>query len=156
MRCNAFSLKTGRSCPAIALACLAVLLLVATPTLAASIPAWLDDAITAFNERDGEIQIQFVDIKDQFVWYMIPDTDEIGSKEIRDGIYEIAQANGYKMMAQEELVTTARPPAKPMTDKKCWKRSFTLEGPATAAGRMLTTFVCQDEGQWFAGFRILQ
>jgi len=143
----------------IAVACLGILSLlgVGLPR-AASIPAWLDDAITSYNEKNTGIQIRFTGIKDSFVWYTIPDTAEIGSKDIREGIYGIAQANGYKMTAEEELVTTAKPPSpnKPYEAKKCWKRSFVLEGAATSAGRMLTTYVCEDGANWFAGFRILQ
>lgn len=141
---------------AIAIAGLVLFVLATPATHAASIPAWLDDAITAFNEKNPGIQIQFVDIKDSFVWYVVPDTAEIGSKDIRDGIYGIAQTNGYKMTTTEELVTIGRPPGKPATDKKCWQRSFTLDAGPSAAGRMLTTFVCEDNEQWFAGFRVLQ
>jgi hypothetical protein len=136
----------------------AIFVMATVLTYAASIPVWLDDAITEFNEKNQNIQFQFVDIKDSFVWYVVPDTDEIGSKDIRDGIYRLAQVNGYKMTADEELITTLRPPSQnsPSTDKKCWKRSFTLDGGTGSAGRMLTTYVCQDQEQWLAGFRILQ
>ena len=63
-----------------------------------------------------------------------------------------------KMTAEEELITMAKPPSpnQPYKDKKCWKRSFVLEGEVTSAGRMLTTYVCEDVQSWFAGFRILQ
>jgi hypothetical protein len=130
----------------------------ATLTVAASIPVWLDDAMTEFNEKNPNMQFRFVDIKDSYAWYVVQDTAEIGSKDIREGIYGLAKANGYKMTSEEELLTTARPPSQksPATDKKCWKRSFTLDGGTGSAGRMLTTFVCQDDQQWFTGFRILQ
>jgi len=142
---------------AFTLACLSVLALSATLTNAASIPVWLDDAIAGFNAENVDIQIEFVDVKDSFVWYVVPETDEIGSERIRESIYGIALANGYKMTA-DELITTARPPSRttPSVDKKCWKRSFTLDVDVKSAGRMLNTYVCQDEVQWFAGFRILQ
>jgi hypothetical protein len=127
------------------------------PVNAASIPAWLDDAITQWNEENPEVKIQFVEIKDSFVWYMIPNTDEIGSKELRESIYEISQKNGYTKMEAEELITLGRPPSPtgPGKQKKCWQRGFTLEID-TGRQRMLTTQVCADGDNWFAGFRIVQ
>ena len=99
-----------------------------TPSGAASIPVWLDDAITEWNEENEAIQIEFVDIKDSFVWYMVPDTPDIGHKDIRESIYKIIQSNGYKTTDQEELVTTGKPPSQttPYKEKKCWQRSFVL------------------------------
>ncbi len=140
---------------------------------AASIPAWLDDAITEWNEQNEDIQIQFVDIKDSYVWYMIPDTPEIGHKDIRESIYQIVLEHGYKVTDEEERVTTAKPPSQdsPHKAKKCWTRSFVLDienmSNTTAAGRgggarpglrqrMLTSLVCEDRPYWFTGFRILQ
>jgi len=125
---------------------------------AASIPAWLDDAITGYNEHNTSTQIQFVDIQDSYVWYRILDTDELGSKEIRGRIYGIAEANGYTTTSAEELITTDRPPgsSQPHQDKKCWKRSFVLDTQTGSSGRMLSTSVCEDQSYWFAGFRILQ
>jgi hypothetical protein len=122
---------------------------------AASVPVWLDDAITAYNEKSSSIKIQFMDIKDSFVWYVIPDSEEIGSKDIREGIFRIAQASGYQVMEGDELITTTRPPTpgRAHTDKKCWKRSFAMEGEAP---RVLTTYVCQGDAEWYAGFRTLQ
>ena len=162
---------TDRVFPALATA-VAIGLLAVTPSSAASIPAWLDGAIADWNEENEAIQIEFVDIKDSFVWYMIPDTPDIGSKEIRASIYKIIQANAYKTTDQEELVTTGKPPSpvKPYKEKKCWTQSFVLDidelSNTTAAGgrdgnpgqrqRMLTSLVCEDGPRWFTGFRILQ
>ena len=148
------------------IACLAVLGI----ARAASIPAWLDDAISSWNETNKPRQISFVDIKDEYVWYSVPNTEEAGQQDIRKSIYDIVQEHGYKPTDDEERITTARPPAS--KQKKCWTRSFTLDiqqlSNTTAAGeggsggdtglrqRMLTSLVCQDATQWFAGFRILQ
>jgi hypothetical protein len=135
---------------------------------AASIPAWLDDAITKWNDANKPTQISFVDIKDEYVWYTVPN-DKANHQDIRKSIYDIVQENGYKPTDNEERITTARPPAS--KQKKCWTRSFVLDiqelSNTTAAGdesgsdtglrqRMLTSLVCQDSSQWFAGFRILQ
>jgi len=135
---------------------------------AASIPAWLDDAITKWNDANKPTQISFVDIKDEYVWYTVPN-DKTSQQDIRKSIYDIVQENGYKPTDNEERITTARPPA--TKQKKCWTRSFVLDiqelSNTTAAGdqsgadsglrqRMLTSLVCQDSAQWFAGFRILQ
>jgi hypothetical protein len=124
---------------------------------AASIPAWLDDAISKWNHENPAVQIRFVDIKDSFVWYMIPDTPETGHKVVRERTYTIAGAHGYQRTEAEELVTTGRPPSpvKPYKDKKCWTRSFTLN-LEVGRQRLLTTLVCEDEGYWFAGFRIAE
>jgi hypothetical protein len=135
----------------------AIGLLGASLCSAASIPAWLDDAITEWNEENPAVQIQFVDIKDQFVWYMIPNTPETSAKRIRERVYAIAQAHGYKMTAEEELVTTGRPPSPtgPPEAKKCWNRSFTLDVDV-GRQRLLTTLVCEDAEHRFAGFRIVE
>ena len=124
---------------------------------AASIPAWLDDAISNWNQENPAVQIRFVDIKDSFVWYMIPDTPETGHKVVRERTYGIAEAHGYQRTEAEELVTTGRPPSpvKPYKEKKCWTRSFTLN-LEVGRQRLLTTLVCEDEGYWFAGFRIAE
>ena len=142
--------------------------------LAASIPAWLDDAITTWNQENENIQIEFVDIKDSFVWYMIPDTEETGHQEIRDSIHEIVLGHGYKVTDQEEMVTTGKPPSptNPYKAKKCWTRTYVLDieelSNTRAAGgrsgserpgmrqRVLTTLVCEDGPTWYAGFRILE
>ena len=139
-------------------------------TQAASIPAWLDDAIAKWNAANKPTQISFVDIKDEYVWYTVPNTPKTGNQDIRKSIYDIVQEHGYKPTDDEERITTARPPAS--KQKKCWTRSFTLDiqqlSNTTAAGeggsggdtgmrqRMLTSLVCQDTSQWFAAFRILQ
>ena len=141
---------------------------------AASVPVWLDDAISTFNDEQPSVQIEFVDIKDSFVWYMIPATEEIGHKLVRERVYQIAMDNGYEFADDEEMVTTGKPPSltTPYKEKKCWTRSFVLNIEAlsntTSAGRggrgeesgirqrMLTSLVCDDNGYWFAGFRILQ
>jgi len=140
--------------------------------LAASIPAWLDDAISSWNKANKPTQIAFVDIKDEYVWYSVPDSPETGHQDIRKSIYDIVQGHGYKPTDEEERITTARPPASPSKQKKCWTRSFVLDiqelsnttmagegGSDSDAGlrqRMLTSLVCEDDAQWFAGFRILQ
>ena len=151
------------------LACLTV----ATPCDAASIPAWLDDAITGWNEKNEATQIEFLEIKDDYVWYMIPYTSEIGSKDIRERIYEMVAEHGYNVTDDEERVTTGKPPSpvSPYKTKKCWTRSFVLDieqlSNTTAAGgrsggrsglrqRMLTSLVCDDKPYWVTGFRILQ
>ena len=149
---------------------IAGLTLSGSPCVAASIPAWLDDAITKWNQENENIQIEFVDIKDSFVWYMIPDTEETGHQEIRDGIHKIVREHGYGVTDQEEMVTTGKPPSptNPYKAKKCWKRSYVrnieeLSNTTVSGGgqsgvrqRMLTTLVCDDAEYWFTGFRILQ
>jgi len=148
----------------------AISLFATHPCHAASIPAWLDDAITEWNKENQATQIEFVDIKDSFVWYMIPDTPEKGSKDIRETIYEIVTTHGYEVTDQEELVTTGKPPSQttPYKPKKCWQRSFVLTinelSNTTAPGggrtgvrqRLLTSLVCEDGRDWYAGFRIAQ
>ena len=151
--------------------CIAVSLLAIGGVRAASVPAWLDDAISDWNDNNRGVQIEFVDIKDSYVWYMIPDTEETGHREIRKSVHELVLTNGYKVTADEELVTTGKPPSltSPYREKKCWTRSFVLDveqlSNTTSAGsrgqsgmrqRMLTSMVCDDGPQWFAGFRILQ
>jgi hypothetical protein len=156
-----------------AVGCIAVFVATA-PCQAASIPAWLDDAISERNEKDKSMQIEFLEIKDEFVWYMIPDTPEIGHKDIRERIYELVMEHGYKQTDDEERVTTGKPPSpvSPYKTKKCWTRSFVLDieelSNTTAAGgrggrgqtglrqRMLTSLVCEDTPYWLTGFRILQ
>jgi len=151
---------------------LAIGLWAATPLSAGSIPAWLDDAISEWNAENEGMLIEFVDIKDSYVWYMIPDSPDIGHKEIRKSIYEMVQANGYKTTDQEELVTTGKPPSPiaPYKEKKCWTQSFVLDieelSNTKAAGgrgerpgmrqRMLTSLVCEDGPYYFTGFRVLQ
>ena len=136
-------------------------LLAMTPCNAGSVPAWLDDGISNWNEKNPTGQIQFVDIKDSYVWYKMTGTPELGSKEIRSRVYGIAYKNGYANSQDEEIVTTARPPAPqgPSKDKKCWTRSFLRDiqkGSSTTVERMLTTFVCEDGPSWSVGFRVAQ
>ena len=123
---------------------------------AASVPAWLDDAITEWNLENPKVQIQFVEIKDSFVWYAVPNTPETGHAELRESIYGIVQRHGYQRTEAEELVTTGRPPSLDKSssrDKKCWKRSFTLD-LEVGRQRLLTTQVCADTTSWLAGFRV--
>ena len=169
--------RKARHSATAALGCLALLaavILAATPTgSAASIPAWLDDAISEWNDENTATPMRFVDSKDSFVWYMIQDTPEVGHKEIRASVYELVEENDYKVTSEEELVTTGKPPSPvaPYKDKKCWTRSFVLDieelsNTKAAAGRggerpgqrqrMLTSQVCEDEQLWFVGVRILQ
>jgi len=135
-------------------ALLGLALLAGSPGHAASIPAWLDDAITTWNEENPAIEIQFVDIKDSYIWYMVPKTAETGHETVRERVYAIAARHRYQMTDAEELVTTARPPAA-TSNKKCWNRSFTLDIDA-GRQRMLTTLVCDDTGRWLTGFRVLE
>jgi hypothetical protein len=139
---------------------------------AASIPAWLDDAITGWNEENPATPFRFVDIKDSYVWYMIPATAEIGHKQIRESVYTLVQEHDYKLTSDEELVTTGKPPTpvEQYKPKKCWTRSFVLDieelsntKPVDDRGerpgmrqRMLTSMVCQDQQAWYVGFRTLQ
>jgi len=136
---------------------LAVVWLLAGVAMAASIPAWLDDAISEWNQENQEVAIRFLEIKDSFVWYMFPKTDDLAGAEIRERMYTIAGANGYQKTAEEELVTTGKPPSptEPYKAKKCWNRSFTLNVDV-GRQRMLTTLLCEDATSWYTGFRIIQ
>ena len=98
----------------------AIGLLSAGVAMAASIPAWLDDGITKWNQENPDVRMQFLAIKDSFVWYMVPKTEAIGTAEIRKRIYAIAEAHGYQKTVEEELVTTGKPPSptKPYQAKK--------------------------------------
>ena len=132
-----------------------------TTCSAGSIPAWLDDSITSFNKANPASPIEFVDIKDSYVWYTMTGTPELGSKEIRTRVYNIAYKNGYADSQDEEIVTTGKPPSAngPSKTRKCWTRSFLRDvqkGSTTTVERMLTTLVCEDGPNWSAGFRILQ
>jgi hypothetical protein len=136
-------------------------LLAATPSNANSVPAWLDDAITEWNKANPASPIRFVDIKDSYVWYTVAATPELGSKEIRGRVFGIATKHGYAPSQDEEMVTTAKPPAPtgPAKAKKCWSMNYTREvqkGNSLSQERMLTTLVCEDGPNWAAGFRILQ
>lgn len=126
-----------------------------SPAVGASVPVWLDDAITEWNSENPAAPIRFVDIKNSFVWYRTAKSPEINHKRVRDGVYNIAEKNNYIRTEQEELITTAKPPSptNPYSAKKCWKRSFTLDLEA-GRQRLLTTLVCDDTGYWYAGFRV--
>ena len=133
----------------------------ATPCHAASIPAWLDEAISGWNKDHADLPIRFIAIRDSYVWYTMPATPELASKDIRERVYSIALKNGYAMTSDEESVTTATPPSAKGPPKmlKCWNRSFlrdTQSGNTGGGQRMLTTMVCDAQGSWTAGFRVLQ
>lgn len=140
---------------------LTIIFFATTAGSAGSIPAWLDDSITSWNTNNPNSTIQFVDIKDSYVWYTMAATPELGSKEIRARVYGIAYKNGYANTQDEEIVTTGKPPNPngPVKTAKCWTRSFLRDiqqAESTNGERMLTTMVCQDGANWSAGFRILQ
>ena len=132
-----------------------------TPCRAAEIPAWLDDAITDWNTKHPDTPIQFVDIKDSFVWYKVSKTADVSNKQIRSRVHEISLANNYVPLRDEESVTTARPPVSKgaTSQKKCWTRSYqkgTKPGTVGQQTSMLTTYVCDDSAQWWAAFRVAQ
>ncbi len=148
--------------------CCAAAVFAAAPCSGASIPAWLDEAITSWNERNPTQQFRFAGIKDSFVWYRIQRAPGIGPAEIRGAAYKLVQGHGYVTTDDEEMVTTGKPPADAgaSTPKKCWRRSFVLSldslSNTTAVGgehsgvrqRMLTSMVCDDNPEWAAGFRV--
>lgn len=153
--------KTFVSLAACCAGLLTLSLFATSPCNAGSVPAWLDDSITTWNTNNAQSRIEFVDIKDSYVWYTMVATPELGSKEIRARVYGIAYKNGYADSQDEEIVTTGKPPTTtgPSKAKKCWSRSFLRDiqkGSATTVERMLTTLVCEDGANWSAGFRILQ
>lgn len=153
-----------------ALCCLGLLATAGTPAQAASIPAWLDDAITKWNAENPDLPIRFVDIKDSYAWYDLPKNADIPHKRIRDSVSKLVLGNGYVPMDEEELVTPGTPPALqgPVTQKKCWKWSYVMniqsqshtksvdDESAGQRQRMLTSLVCEDTSNWWAAFRILQ
>src|SRR6185436_18150662 len=49
--------------------------IVVLPCVAESIPAWLDDGISNWNRQHPESRIEFVNIRDSFVWYQMPKTE---------------------------------------------------------------------------------
>ena len=148
------------------IACLVALVavsLVAAPCHAGSgsVPAWLDDAITDYNKANAANPIRFVDIKDSYVWYTMAGSPELGSKDVRTRVYNIAYQNGYANNQDEEIVTTGKPPVPSgvVKTRKCWTRSFLRDiqkASPTTVERMLTTMVCEDGSNWSTGFRILQ
>ena len=144
-----------------------VLAVLALPCVAASIPAWLDDGISSWNRQNPESRIEFVNIRDSFVWYQMPKT-EVDHTLIRERLNTIVLKNGYVPMDDEELVTTGKPPVQSgrVMAKKCWSRSFVLDlqaqanakttgdTSATQRQRLLTSLVCEDESVWWAAFRV--
>jgi len=48
---------------------------------------WLDDAITDWNKANPASPIQFMDIKDSYVWYSVAGKPELSSKDIRRRVY---------------------------------------------------------------------
>ncbi len=131
------------------------------PNWAATIPVWLDDAISGWNAAHAESPIQFVAIKDAYAWYRMAGAPELAAKDIRDRVYGITEANGYVKTQDEEMVTTGRPPVAsgPVKTVKCWTRTFLRDpkkGSTSVSQRMLTTMVCQEDGTWAAGFRVLE
>ena len=141
----------------VALGLAAVALLASAPSQAASIPAWLDQAITDFNKNNPTSPIEFMAIKDQYAWYRLPKGGGIDAADIRGKVYTIAQASGYAKMSPEELVTTARPPVPSgaATQKKCWSRSFSMT-VTTGQERLLTSLICEDTADWKMAFRVIQ
>ena len=164
-----------------------IILFAAAPGSAASIPVWLDDAVTQWNEENPTNQFEFIGIQDQFVWYSLsaapevapeetPDTSaspdpaseetddtsaspKIGSKDIRERIYQLVHRNGYINMKDAEFVTTKTPliPNKPMTKKKCWTRSFVRDVKQASGVKgqsHLSTFICEDGADWVVGFEL--
>lgn len=145
--------------------------LAAMPGRAASIPAWLDDAISNWNSKNQATPIEFVNIKDSFVWYRVQKSEQIGHQQLRDVTFKIVTEHGYVPAESEESITTAKPPASDGVNrsKKCYSRSYLLdldrEGSGPAQGgdaglgkrqRMLTTLICEDGPFWDTGFRIVQ
>lgn len=142
----------------------------APPCRAASVPAWLDAAISKWNGEHPDAPIRFVNIKDSFVWYDMPKTADIGQQQIRERVNTIVLANNYVPMDEEELVTTGKPPVTSgrSTPKKCWSRSFVLniqsQSNTKAVGdespgqrqRMLTSLICDDASTWWAAFRVAE
>src|SRR5262245_34285787 len=146
-------------------------LLVATPTPAASVPEWLDEGISSWNQKNPDAAIRFVSIKDSFVWYDMPKSAELGQKQIRERLKNIVYGNGYEPMDEEDLVTTGKPPVTSgrSAPKKCWSRSFVYniqaQSNTVAAGdddhsgqrqRLLTSLICEDASVWWAAFRVAE
>lgn len=131
--------------------------LATVPAEAASIPAWLDQAIADWNKVHTARPIEFVDIKDQFVWYRLAKSGDREPSQARASVYAIAEKSGYKTTTTEELVTTAKPPVASgaAKNKKCWSRSFTQE-MAVGQERLLTSLLCDDGDNWMMGFRVIQ
>ena len=144
--------------------------LVATPAPAASVPAWLDEGISNWNQKNPDAAIRFVNIKDSFVWYDMPKSAEIGQKQIRERLKTIVYGNGYEPMDEEDLVTTGKPPVTSgrSAPKKCWSRSFVYniqaqsgtkavgDDPSGQRQRLLTSLICEDTSVWWAAFRVAE
>lgn len=135
--------------------------LAATAAFANSVPAWLDDAVSNWNKANPGSPIQFVGIKDSYVWYSVAAAPDIDAKAIRERTYSIAGKNGYVKTADEEIVTPGTPAVAKgaARQRKCWTRSFLREikeGDPDTVQRMLTTMVCEGDQSWSAGFRIIQ
>ena len=142
----------------VGIVCLGVAaMLLSAPSRAASIPAWLDQAITDFNKNNPTTPIEFMAIKDQYAWYRLSKESGIDAAQIRTKVYGIAQTAGYAKMSPEELVTAARPPVASgaATQKKCWSRSFTMT-VTTGQERLLTSLICDDAADWKMAFRVIQ
>ena len=160
---------TPKSVAAAALLC-AGLLAAAAPAHAASVPAWLDEGITNWNEANPEAAIRFVSIKDSYVWYDMPKAQDLGQKQIRERLKAIVHRNGYEPMDEEDLVTTGKPPvtASRSTPNKCWSRSFVYniqaqsntksvdDDVAAQRQRLLTSLICEDSSVWWAAFRVAE
>jgi hypothetical protein len=160
----------ARNAAVAALMC-AGLLAAAAPAHAASVPAWLDEGITNWNQANPDAAIRFVTIKDTYVWYDMPKAQDINQKQIRERLKAIVHRNGYEPMDEEDLVTTGKPPVASgrSTPKKCWSRSFVYSIQAQAdtkavgddetAGqrqRLLTSLICEDASVWWAAFRVAE
>ena len=156
------------------LCCLGLVSVWMSDARAATIPGWLDDAITEWNEEHVDTPLVFVDIKDSYVWYMVSQSAESKSKTVRESVYGLIREHSYRVADDEEKVTVGRPPSPtaPYKEKKCWSRSFVRdihalenEAPVGSSGRssrngqkqrMLTSLICDDRPYWFAGFRVLE
>jgi len=68
------------------------------PAHAASVPAWLDEGISVWNEANPADAIRFVNIKDSYVWYDMPKSAEISQKMIRER-YDVSSRTALAMRA---------------------------------------------------------
>ena len=144
------------------------LLAAAAPAHAASVPAWLDEGISNWNQANPDAAIRFVTIKDTYVWYDMPKAQDLGQKQIRERLKAIVHRNGYEPMDEEDLVTTGKPPVTSgrSTPKKCWSRSFVYniqaqsntksvdDDVAAQRQRLLTSLICEDSSVWWAACRV--
>ena len=160
---------TPKSIAVAALLC-AGLVVAAAPAHAASVPAWLDEGISNWNQANPQAAIRFVSIKDSYVWYDMPKAQDIDQKLIRERLKTIVHRNGYEPMDEEDLVTTGKPPvtAGRSAPKKCWSRSFVYniqaqsntkssdDDVAAQRQRLLTSLICEDSSVWWAAFRVAE